>query len=492
MIDLFTEIIIFVTKNRLDGVVYTVDDILKENLIQSKAKIEENNKLKIVKLESTVGLVDWNKSLNRMLSCLPITDLDKRCREDERKIIERYFPKVLNNPLFVQNQKQSYDLEKKSEIQMLKFVATHGIGAHLLQQHIIKDVYETYVEYSIDLMFLSQFKVRKQLIPYGAKLILDQNFDVKKVITNCRIDRGKVVKKKLVCVPTSLNFRFAYNLFMASLLIHETVYNHALQCHYKVSGNILAAYHRNKDKMPQNIKNFFLPFLYRTQEVNDRAYEILTNEGGLVSRIFGLSTSGLRKYYDFVCDSFIYESPLEMSCATTPLKKDLLEYWFLYKNFADKLVEKVKDEIKDTAWLVDFMSYLKKFTHGLIISKHDMFTNLKRIMTALMFNASTWHEYVGNISRYLIDAEITSCKLFKSKPNLVYDTEQNYIQAVFLASITSVQNMPKISDDLWKLQTDKVKDIWKELQKTLKSKEFKDELETEYLDPEILECSVSL
>ena len=169
-----------------------------------------------------------------------------------------------------------------------------------------------------------------------------------------------------------------------------------------------------------------------------------------------------------------------------------MEYWFLYKNFTDKLVEKVKDEITDTAWLVDFNSYLRKFTHGLILPKNDIFANLKRVMTALMFNASAWHEYVGNVSRYLIDPEITSCKLFKSKPNLVYDTEQNYIQAIFLASITSVQNMPKISDDLWKLQTDKVKDIWKELQNTLKSKEFKDELETEYLDPEVLECSVSL
>ena len=492
MIDLFTEIIIYVTKNRLDGVSYTVDDILKESMESKEAKIEENDDLKIVKLESTVGGFDFNKTLNRMLSCLPITDLDKRCREDERRIIEKYFPKVLENNLFLQNQKQSYDLEKKSEVEMLKFVATHGIGAHLLQRRVIKDVYESYVEHHIDLLFLSQFKVRKQLIPYGAKLILDENFDVKKIVTNSRIDRGKLVKKRLVCIPTSLNFRFAYNLFMASLLMHETVYNHALQCHYKVSGNILAAYYRNRDKMPKNIKNFFLPFLYKTQEVNDRAYEILTNEGGLVSRIFGLSTSGLRKYYDYVCDSFIYQSPKEMSCATTPLKKDLLEYWFLYKNFTDKLVEKVKDEITDTAWLVDFNSYLRKFTHGLILPKNDIFANLKRVMTALMFNASAWHEYVGNVSRYLIDPEITSCKLFKSKPNLVYDTEQNYIQAIFLASITSVQNMPKISDDLWKLQTDKVKDIWKELQNTLKSKEFKDELETEYLDPEVLECSVSL
>jgi hypothetical protein len=493
MIDLFTEIIISVTKNSLNGVTYTVDDILKEGVIkESKAKIEENNKLKIVKLESTVGSCDWNKSLNNMLSCLPITDIDKRCREDERRIIEKYFPKVLDNPTFVQNQRQSYELEKKSEVKMLQFIATRGIGAHLLQRHIIIDPYDTYVEYSIDLLFLSEFKVRKHLIPYGAKLILNESFEVKKIITNCRMDNNKIVKKRLICSPTSLNFRFAYNLFMSSLLMHETVYNHALQCHYKISGNILAAYYRNRDKMPLNIKNFFLPFLYKTQEVNDRAYEILTNEGGLVNRIFGLSTSGLRKYYDFACDSFMYESPLEMSCVNTPLKKDLLHYWSLYSVFCNKLVEQIRNEIIDTVWLADFISYLRKFTKGLIIPKNDMFTNLKRIMTALMFNASVWHEYVGNISRYLIDPEITSCKIFKSKPNLVYDTEQNYIQAVFLASITSVQNMPKISDDLWKLQTNSVKDIWKELQATLKSTEFKNKLETKYLDPEILECSVSL
>ena len=51
MIDLFTEIIIFVTKNSLDGVTFTVDDILKEGIIEnSEAKIEENTDLKIVKL----------------------------------------------------------------------------------------------------------------------------------------------------------------------------------------------------------------------------------------------------------------------------------------------------------------------------------------------------------------------------------------------------------------------------------------------------------
>ena len=498
MIDVFTEILIFATKNSLGGVTYTIDDIVKEGIIPDSrtdiGKLEVNKDLKLIKLEGQVGLIDFPKSINKFLSLLPITDLDKRCKKDEDSIIKKYFPKVLENELFLKNREQAHKLEKLSETEMLKFIATEGIGAHLLKEEITidKDGVE-HINYVIDLLFLSKFEVRSKLIPYGAKLVLDRKFKVLHITTNCVVFNKKIFKRSHDYDLDSLGWRFAYNLFMSSLLMHETVCNHAIECHFKVAGNVLASYYKNKKDMNKDVYNTFLIFLYRTQEVNDRAYEILVNEGGLVSRIFALSSKGLKEYFQYVCDNWKFTPPYQEDIVDTPLKSDLIEYWKVFQSFSEKLVDRIKSDIyQDPIWLIDFNKEILKYSEGIVDPKENMISNLKRVLTAVIYNATVYHEYIGNVSRYLIYPKITSCKLFKSKPSLVNDTEQNYIQAIFLAAITSVQKMPKIIDDLWKVQTEKTQDIWKELQEILNSKDFRSKLKTEYLLPEFLECSVSL
>ena len=137
MIDLFTELLVYLTKNRLGGVTYGINDILEQQLIPyselDKAKIEEINSLKITKVENTFG-IDLNKSLNSCLSLLPVTDIDIECSDDESTIINKYFPLVKENKLFQQNKAQSHEMQKMSEIEMLKFISTRGIGTHLLKK----------------------------------------------------------------------------------------------------------------------------------------------------------------------------------------------------------------------------------------------------------------------------------------------------------------------------------------------------------------------
>jgi hypothetical protein len=504
MIDLFTELLIYASKSSLDGMRFTVDNINEEGLITESVNdhgiLQENEALRLVKVEDDIGWrIDWGKTLSKVFSMLPIQDIDKDCHENEEQIINKYFPKVLENELFLKNKNQAHDLEKKSEVEMLEFIATEGIGAHLLMKN------EENEGYNIDLRFLSQFEVRRGLIPYGAKLILNEDYKLSSIITSCHITEDVVgcgetkMKKKIVEEDTEYfvggdNWRFAYNIFMASLLMHETVFNHAIECHFKIAGHVLASCFRYKDTMPKILYDFIVPFLYRTQEVNDRAYDILVNEGGLVHRIFAFTKKGLNDYYQHVCDNFEYKTPPEMTCADTPLKQDLLQYWDLFDGFVSECFDKMEPELnKNVAWNNDFIKYLYKRSKGLTSLKLTLKENMKRVLTSLVFNSSVWHEYIGNVSRYLIDSNITSCKVFASKPNLVHDTEQNYVQAIFLAAITSVQNMPRINDDLWKTQSDQeMAELWKKFQMDLNSDEFISKLKTDYLHPDILECSVSL
>jgi len=487
MIDFFTEFLILVTKNSLTGTTLRVNDIIDEGFIE-KGELQRNDRLAIVKLEDAVSW-DSAKILSKLLSWLPISDLDKECSDDETVLINKYFPSVLQNDLFLRNRDQAHELEDKSEIEMLEFIATEGIGAHLLKGCCM-DASGNPTKYEIDLMFLSQFEVRYKLVPYGAKLILDGNFKYDSIICNCRIQDGDIVCEETPFELSSPNWRFAYNLFMASLLMYETVYNHALECHFKIAGNVLATLFRYKDTAPDCIKDFLVPFLFRTQEVNDRAYEILVNNGGLVHRIFAFTKNGMNRFYEYLCDEFEYKTPLEMDCANTPLKHDLIAYWRVYEEFVSECVDQMSEELKkNMSWVIDFERYIKRNIKGLIVGRLTSTENMKRLLTAVVFNGSVWHEYIGNVSRYLIDSKITSCKIFRSKPNLVHDTEQNYVQAIFLAAITSVQKMPQIMDDLWRTQKkEEVATIWKNLQMKLRNVTLK----TDYLYPEMLECSVSL
>ena len=358
---------------------------------------------------------------------------------------------------------------------------------------------------------MKDFKVRSKFVPYGAKLILNSTYDIEGIITNCHIKNGKLIHKQKFFNKSFTNWRFAYNLFMSSLLTHVTINNHALECHFKMAGNILASYFKFRNNMPGNLYNFFLPFLYKTQEVNDRAHEILTNKNGIVSRLFAFTKTGLERFYEYTCDNFEYKNPNEMNCVSTPAKSDLIKYWLTFDHFTNKYVKTIQQDIdkwEENSQLTNFINDISLNIKGLVKNDKTPLKQLQYIMTALIFNSSIWHEHIGNVSRYLIRPGIMTPKLYISKSNIFFDTKQNYIQSLFLSSVTSVQSMPRINDNIWKLYQCSAKNhnhsqqqttteieickIWKDFQQILKSNDFIESIKIPYLLPDNLECSVSL
>ena len=320
----------------------------------------------------------------------------------------------------------------------LSWICKYGIGAHLLKpSRQYKDTL------CIDLHHLSQYAVRSPFLRYGACLYVNA-----KTFEPTFIECGNMVE-----YPATS--QFAYNVFMASLIAHVTIVDHAVNTHYVWSGGVNSAtlthlvpsvFTRPCD---QHLVNFMRVFLFRTSEVNTNAVATLTNYGGIASRVFAFTNGGLTRLMQdaftmqqgCMCPDLDIEHLETFFHPSTPVYHDarlfLTELWIFVRAFINLIPRPFQ-----TPYL-EFMQDIRKDDNIQVDTESEQ---LVRILVQHIFMVSFWHEHVGNMSRYIMDPGAGCTKIHKHDVESTQMNMQDSHQAIWLIANTSVIPMFKLTD----------------------------------------------
>lgn len=534
-IELFHKLYLFLFKRKLRSkLVYYIDDIIicknidencdidkftQNDLTSEKWKINDKYKsicgTKIIHTSRKKKFIDRIKNyFIGLLYRLPATDLKNEWEfidldnytdednplaiENNNKIFKEKFKYLFGNML---NNLQFYsdvadDLGNLPIKDLCNFIATKGIGAHLLEYDKETNIYK------IDLCFMNKYEVRNKFVPYGASLIFNNKldpimftmpftpiFDSNKKIIN-------IINEKSIYKMNDRLLLFAYNVFISTLICYVTIIDHIMNCHLIIAGNIASAFYANKKMMHKDIYDLIYPFLFKTIDVNEDINNIFLRKGGLIYRIFGFTENGLNKFIKDNIEKYNYETIYERvkhnkipNLSLVPLLIDAMKFMKTVNSFVMQYVDKILMNSNKNMGITLFLSDIKQSVNGLVVDKFTSKENLVRIISALIFNATFWHEHIGNMSFYTLNPRIIKTKVYKSLPDIHNDTVQNSIQGMMLTLFSSIITMPKVVDDLYKLCDEKYKDIWIQNFQVVLKRDF---FICNHIAPYLLECSISL
>ena len=497
-VDTFHKILFFLNKNKFrDNKIYTVDDIEKDVLIDENiinlAKSRffmENIKLHHINKKNINTLL--NDHVLDMTSNFLVHDLSNQWinKNHAFQSIENYCGIELNDHRIKRYFDISQKLAKMSTVNFCEFLVSKGKAAHLLKYDNIKN------EYYVDLLYMFNFKVRNKLLPYGAKLVLTDKLKVKHIsIAYTSIFKmGKVIDyyaRLSLYTPNDIHWQFAYNIFVSSLLAHVTIVDHTINCHFMMTGNILCSHYTNCHNMHHDLYKLLKTFLFKTSDINSTMVKILINRGGIINRIFAFTSRELDKFITYHLTNFNYNNLFSFFKynnlpITTPFMKDAKKYLHEITLFIEKYIDFIyPGEIINEK---DFVNYIDKTIPGFIDHHGSIRHNIIKIVTVHIFNVSFWHEQIGNMASYVLDPTIIKSKVYKKCPSAKLDSQQNTLQNIHLSFLTSIITMPRMIDDLWKVNNYKYKHLWVEFIEHLNNISFN----CEHLSPKFLECSVSL
>lgn len=391
--------------------------------------------------------------------------------EESHRAIEKIFHVSLNDARISNYKDMTCFLNNMNHTDILKFISTQGLGAHLIRSGSRG--------YCIDLMHMVHYKVRPKLARYGAKLILDTNFDVigiKTPYTPIIDSYGKMITSTSagkLYTPQDKHWLFAYHLFMSSLITHVTLIQHALYCHFKEAGQFLYLFTKYRNDISSSLKSFIRLFLYDTMKINNEALHLLVSRGGLIYRIFAFTEKETQRYLK---NHFVSECLPEMLNINTPFWRDYNNYTEKVNVFVGNILNKMV--MDGTSQLVE---EYKEIMENNSSSLHD-------ILVTHIITVSFWHEHVGNMSWYLFSPSVVKTRIFKEYVLSKYDSRQGTLQGVHLALYTSINKMPTIMSPLETKMDSEFTEDFQIFRSSLDACHF----ECKHLQPEFFECSVSL
>lgn len=500
-IDLFHKVVL----SKLDNSqCYTVDDIVgdvsNDTTTNTTNIAKDTYNLSYEKVYHTATkqtVANWFKNIGlNMLSSSKIKDFDTQWRNNTHSTTDLYdFFKESFANIDMFNESMTDELLSLLPQQLLKFILTKGFAAHLLEYD------QETKSYYVDLLHMIKYDVRDGLMPYGAKMVLTELFEIKYIAIPFKptvkeshytsYTKYTILKNNEVCRMTThcSEFKLAYNVFISSLVARVTIIDHAVHCHMINAGNML--YMTMQKMLDKKIVALLKPFLYKTQEVNENAFDILINKRGLLVRVFAFTPDALQLFikdgiqkhrlrYKSLSDTIKLNN---MKPRLTPFYKDALAYEQVIKDFVTKYVNKSNPTISN-----GFVRQYNKMIPGILKNNNDTVENLITVLTNHIFVVSFWHEHVGALHHYVMNPRLVKTKVHKTNSSAPYDSIQNSYQNINLALLTSTVKMPKMTDDLHKTQRPEYVSLMIEFVDNLKKLKF----ECKHLRPDLLECSVSL
>jgi hypothetical protein len=457
---------------------YTVRDVQNSKIYSnycccvSPNVFDYNKKRFGIKNKPIYHVDDSDCDYTSNLCNLPIEDIDncKIEKNDLDKLFNEYFSTYKDDEDIKMYKKWSDELSNLEIKDRLLFLAFEGCGAYLLKKDKNK--------YLIDLSYMNQFQVRKDFVKYGAKLYISENKD----------DVSIEINNKII---TSFDngWQTAYNVFVSSLITHVTIAEHALYTHFYIAGNMASIMYMIDNNMKGELCEFIKPFVYKTPYVNNNAVEILISKRGIVNRIFAFEVDELERYYKYlITNNMLFVFDIEKISKDTKLYHDAKIYYDVVKDFVSQSIELFIDDRNINLFLDNVKNIIPELMPENNDNNDNIRNKLKKILSDFIFTVTFWHEYVGNMSWYILNPVFMKSKVFRSDSGAIYGNKQTYLQSVFLAVLTSSIKMPRITDNFGDFYIGKKQDIWNKFRENL----LKIKFQSKYMDVKYLETSVSL
>jgi hypothetical protein len=407
------------------------------------------------------------KFISHQLCNLPIQDIDNYWKSEKEcyRMVETLFKIKLNQNKFAFYFNKSETFGNYSSVDYLNYMISCGLCAHLLESQLDGS-------YCVDLLFMKDYAVRTGLHKYGAKLHVSSDLTVNSIV----IDSDPIY-------PTDSNWQYAFNVFISSLLAIITIRYHGCQSHLLFAGNMLYI-HNTVSSLNQDLSRFLNVFLFNTSFINTNAYNLLVYPNGMVTRIFSFTQQSLEQFIVDSMDSFDFKKIITTIRSNTSSKalRDANKYLDIITELVTDFVE--TGDIMDSDYLIKVQELLPSLVDSQLTDKDNLINSL----VYHIFNVSFWHEHIGNMMSYVLNAKTLKTKVYLSNLNADYATIQDSLQSIFLALQTSMIHVPTIDSDLYKTQDVKFHTIMKQFQINLKNLNN----ECDHLKPNIVECSVSL
>lgn len=453
---------------------YTANDVQTNKIYSnycycvSPTVIDYNKERFDIKNKPIYHVNDTERDYISNLCYLPITDInDFKIEENDLDIlIDKYFSSFKDDEDIKNYKTWSNELSKLSINDRLLFIAFEGCGAYLLKKENNN--------YVIDLSYMNQFKVRKDFINYGAKLNISEDKSEIKIEINNKF--FSFLDKE---------WQEAYNIFVSSLITHVTIVDHAIYTHFYIAGNISSIMYMIDSEMNGEFCNFLKPFVYKTAYVNNNAIDILTHKRGIVNRIFAFDIEELERYYKYIIVNKLYfVCDIEKILKDTKLYYDAKKYYDVVKEFVLQSIELFEEDKNIDLFLDNVKSIIPEFNY----TNNNKKDNLIKILTDFIFTVSFWHEYIGNMSWYVLNPAFIKPKVFENNIDTIYGNKQTYLQSVFLAVLTSSIKMPRITENFGDYYIGKKQEIWNQFRENL----LKINFQSKYMNVKYFETSVSL
>jgi len=434
------------------------------------------------------------------ISKLPIRDKEDHWHSDIEALhyAERHFKRLLLHSNIGRYQLDALRLSKLNSQEFLEHLIQKGFASHL-----IKPRGNTGNIYQIDLLEMNKYDVRSSLHQYGCLILLDKNLKV----TSIKVPHGTndllkhhadQVLMERPAFPTYSYMKSFYekiiwkqtcNLAVASLFVHVTLKSNILDSHFYFLGTVLVSYYKHYHHFPSEIKKMLQPFIFNGNRINSRIKNILLSNGGILNRVFGFNHSGLKTYLKDQGLQMTVPSP-DLVDDVVPIKKDLIKFWDVFNDFSHRLTKYLDSVGLLTEEVNFFVDEVETKLTGVSNPDDPLWQRLASILTHLIYTVTVWNSLTCTIAPYLMHPKLVQPKIHKKNPSADLITKKGFTQNIYLALLTTMESMPKITEKLWETQSEDpyVQGIWKKLQKDL----MKLEINEKKLNPNLIGCSLTL
>jgi len=498
MADIFFSLLTSLNNYKIIHNKYTIKDL--------KCQCYLNNSV-LTRLSLNGGMEHLNTTqscltsiLRKGIFTLSITDKEKYWNDDNEAMtyIEHKFKTLLLHSNIGKYQLDSIRFSKLSSQEFLEHLIKSGFASHLVKPRNISDQ-----TYQIDLLHLYTYDVRPKLHRYGCLILLDKNLSITSIkiphLTNDLIIKHaeKLLMKHTNFAQYShmkkyyddLIWKQICNLAISSIFLYVVLKNKILDTHFHLLGSILTSYYKYYDHLPIEIKDLFGTFIFKGNLINSDLKKIMISKKGILVRLFGLKKKEFKRYLKNQSLKFNIPSP-NLVNPIVPIRKDLDKYWSIFQDFSYRLTNYLNNTGLLSSDMVSL--FVKDITdkNGIGDVNNPLWKNLGAILCHLIYTVSVWNSNVCNIAPYLLHPRLIKTKIFKKCPETDLGTKGGFIKNVYLALFTTINSNPKMTENLWENQSldPYIQGIWKKLQQDL----LKIDIDHKHLNPNFLECSLTL
>lgn len=330
-----------------------------------------------------------------------------------------------------------------------ELMAFQGLGAHRLRP-VDPATDPDGAAYVVDLSWMFGLPVREGLERYGAAAYFSADRRALRIYT-AHDDR--------VWRPGEAGWASAAFRWRSALFTAVTVVDHLGTTHYLVANVMVRA---TREQLPPDhaLRRLLSPHLFRTVDVNQDAALMLSSEGGLAHRTFGLTYAGVARLL-LAGTEAVSLRPLDAALAEQrvdtlgdqyPYATDGRALWAVIHRYVTDWValylpgDAAVQDPAVRAWWRALVALAPNAGLAPLAAPAQLVT----VVTQFIWMVTGYHAQVGNVVGYIRDPSFSAPKL---RPGVDRGDRQTTVQMMNLAAVTGLAQ-PALLEDFTHLAPD--------------------------------------